>query len=66
MHLGKLVVLKVSRIVGTYAYMSELLLRTELTVLHWILNIPSFGSSRNEVEELICKFKICGAIHKPK
>lgn len=66
MRLGKLVVLKISRIVGTYAYTLELLLKTEHMVLPRILNILSFGSSWNEVEERICKFKICGAIHKPK
>jgi len=62
--LGKLVVLKIRKIVGTYAYVSELLLRTEHMALHPILNNTVLAIPG--MKELICKFKICRAIHKPK
>lgn len=66
MHLGKLIGLKISSIVGTYAYTSGTILTTEYMVLHGILNILPFGSSWNGLEKLICKVKIFRAIHKSK
>lgn len=64
MNLGKLIVLKISCIVGTYAYVSGTSLTTEHMILHGILNILPFGCSWNGLEELMCKVKIFRAIHK--
>lgn len=36
MHLGELVMQKTSRVLGTYAYMLELLLETEHMVKFWL------------------------------
>lgn len=66
MHLGKLIVLKISSILGIYAYISGTILATEHMVLHGILNILPFGSSWNGLQELICMVKIFREMHKSK
>lgn len=66
MHLGKLIVLKISSIMGMYVYTSGIILTTEHMVLDRILNIMPFGSSWNGLKELICKVRIFRVIHKSK